>query len=131
MVSLDDLVAISRARLDDAESLLAAARFDAALYIRGYAVEVALKVRICRTLGWSGYPSTNKEFDGYHSFRTHDLETLLHLSGIEREVTTRHFEPWSAVIEWDPEVRYDPIGTTSRQAAMDIVNSARALLGVL
>lgn len=131
MVPVADLVTIARARLDDAESLLAAARFDAALYICGYAIEVALKVRICRTLGWPGYPSTSKEFDRYHSFRTHDLVTLLHLSGIEKEVTTTHFALWSVVIEWGPEVRYDPVGTTSRQAATDIVDAARALLGIL
>ncbi|MCB0065385.1 MAG: HEPN domain-containing protein [Caldilineaceae bacterium] len=71
----------TKARLEDAEVLLAANRYDGAMYLCGYAVELALKARICRTLKWAGYPSTRKEFEGYQSLRTHDLKVLLHLSG--------------------------------------------------
>ncbi len=61
-------------------------RYDGAVYLAGYTVELALKARICEVLNWSGYPATSKEFDGYRSFRTHDLRVLLSLSGRYRQV---------------------------------------------
>lgn len=56
MISTKDLKAIARARLRDAHLLLRAKRFDGAFYLCGYAVELALKARICRTLKWAGFP---------------------------------------------------------------------------
>jgi len=52
---------------------------------------------------WAGFPSTRKEFEGYHSFKTHDLDVLLHLTGIEGRIKTQLFAEWSAVAAWDPE----------------------------
>jgi HEPN domain-containing protein len=43
MISTSDLKAIARARLDDARVLLRGKRFDGAVYLSGYSVEVALK----------------------------------------------------------------------------------------
>ena len=45
-----ELRKIAKARLKDAEALLAAHRYDGAIYLCGYAVELALKARICQTL---------------------------------------------------------------------------------
>ena len=131
MVSIVELRRIARARLRDAEVLLAAGRYDGAIYLCGYAIETALKARICRTLKWPGYPSTRREFEGYQSFRTHDLEILLHLSGIEDKITINHLAAWSIVATWDPNVRYSSIGSTSAQDAADMIQSTKALLGVL
>jgi hypothetical protein len=47
-------------RLKDAKALLAAKRYDGSVYLCGYSVEIGLKARICRTLKWDGFPSTNK-----------------------------------------------------------------------
>ncbi len=131
MLTIAELARIAQARREDAEALIAAHRFDGAVYMCGYAVEVALKARICRTLGWTGYPSTKKEFEGYQSFRTHDLDILLRLSGAESEVKTKHFAEWSVVATWDSNVRYRPIGSASPQDATDMVVSTKILLGVL
>lgn len=131
MVPIQDLLKISQARLEDAEVLLAAARFDGGIYLCGYAVEIALKARICQTLNWPGYPSTRKEFEGYQSFRTHDLDILLHLSGAETTIKTKNLAQWSIVATWDPNVRYRPVGAASPQEARDMVNSTKALLTVI
>lgn len=85
MKSVRDLRSISKGRLRDAEVLLGARRFDGAVYMCGYAVEIALKARACNALGWRGFPESSKEFEGLQSFRTHNLELLLHLSGAEVE----------------------------------------------
>jgi hypothetical protein len=76
MISTKELRAIARARLRDAEVLLRSKRFDGAFYLCGYAIELALKVRICRTLKWSGFPESGQDFKGLQSVKTHDLAIL-------------------------------------------------------
>jgi hypothetical protein len=62
MTKRTELRTLARARLKDAQTLLTTKRYDAATYVCGYAVEMALKARICQTLGWTDFPQTNKEF---------------------------------------------------------------------
>ncbi len=125
MLDRDDLTKIAQARLDDAELLVGAGRYDGAVYLCGYAVEVALKARICKTLRWAGY-RTQK---GYQSFKTHDLDVLLSLSGVEEDVKGRFPDEWWVVTKWDPEVRYKPIGSVSEDKARSMIESAKAVLG--
>lgn len=89
MISIADLKSIGRARLNDAKVLLKGRRLDGAVYLCGYAVEMALKARLCRTLKWSGFPETGAEFQGLQSVKTHNLEILLRLSGVEGKIRTR------------------------------------------
>jgi len=58
MIDVAELDKIAEARLDDARALLTASRYDGATYLCGYAVEVALKARVCRVLNWPTFPST-------------------------------------------------------------------------
>ena len=83
MIATRDLRTIARARLRDAQVLLRAKRFDGAWYLCGYAVELALKARICRTLKWPGFPESAQDFKGLQSVKTHDLDILLRFSGVE------------------------------------------------
>src|SRR5215212_6306727 len=106
MVPIADLRKIAKARLVDADVLFRAGRYDGAIYLCGYAVEIALKARICQALKWTGYPSTSKGFEGYQSFRTHDLVILLHLSGVESKIKSKYFAEWSIVATWKSDVRY-------------------------
>lgn len=115
----------------DAEALLDAGRFDGAAYLGGYVVELALKARICQTLNWASFPQTRSEFRNYSSFKTHDLEVLLHLSGQEDSIRARHLASWSAMAAWGPETRYNPAGTTAERVARQMVEAARTLLGAL
>jgi HEPN domain-containing protein len=131
MILPTELRAIARARLRDAEILLSARRYDGSVYLCGYSVEVGLKARVCRTLKWRGFPSTNKEFEGYHSFRTHNLDVLLRLSGTEVKIKTKYLAEWSVVAMWEPGTRYRPIGTATSADATDMIKSAKILLGVL
>lgn len=128
MITTDDLDGIARGRLEDAQALLDAARYDGAAYLCGYAVEVALKARICGTLAWKGYPYTSGEFTGYASFRTHDLDVLLHLSGVEDRIRSDLLVEWSQVAAWDPSARYRPLGEIRPEDAQQMVSAARKLL---
>lgn len=131
MIPLVELDKIARARLADAETLFAAGRFDGATYVCGYAVEVALKARICRTLNWPEFPSTSSEFHAYRSFQTHDLDVLLRLSGQEPRVKQNHFGLWTTAATWKAESRYNVIGTAQEGESGAMIQAAQALLAVL
>ena len=128
MIAIDELDLISKARLEDAEALFQAGRYDAAIYLCGYAVELTLKARICRTLGWAGYPETNSEFRDYRTYRTHNLNVLLHLSGIEAHLMANFRGEWASISNWNPELRYLPIGSASVERALSMIESTRVLV---
>lgn len=131
MITRTDLIKIARERLKDAEVLLAAGRYDGAIYLGGYVVEIALKNRICKTLKWSGFPQTRSEFQNYQSFKIHDLDVLLSLSGVETKVKTNYIAEWSAVATWNPEARYNPVGRASKTDAELMIEAAKKLLKAL
>ena len=107
MITVEELQTLSRERIEDAKVLYRAGHMDWAMYTCGYAVELALKKKICDTLRWKGYPSSKNEFRDLLSFKTHDLDMLLHLSGVEDEIKEGEvFTEWSIVRAWDPEMRY-------------------------
>jgi HEPN domain-containing protein len=128
MLATQEVRRIASARLRDAEVLMAAKRYDGAVYLCGYAVELALKARICKTLRWPGYPETNKEFDRLSSFKVHDLDILLRLTGRESIVKASYLVEWSAVAAWNPEARYKPIGSANAGDAKLMLDAASVLL---
>ncbi|HYW42024.1 MAG TPA: hypothetical protein VE959_04155 [Bryobacteraceae bacterium] len=130
MISTKEMRAIARARLRDAQVLLRAKRFDGAWYLCGYAIEFALKARICRTLKWPGFPENAQDFKGLQSVKTHDLEILLRFSGIQDRVIAKHLAEWSVVLDWNPEKRYQTNRLTAQQAA-NMVKCVERLLEVL
>ncbi len=131
MIARSDLKKLARARLKDAQILLAGKRYDGAVYVCGYAIELALKARICALLKWSGYPDTRGEFANLTSFRTHDLAVLLRLSGRADRIRTKHLIDWSVVAEWDSESRYRVIGTAKQKDAAIMIESSTSLIRVL
>jgi hypothetical protein len=135
MISSSDLTTTARAYLRAARLLnrKGSGSPDASVYLCGYAVEIALKARTCMTLGWAGYPSDKKDFEGYTSFQTHSLGRLLHLSGVETRITTDPalLAEWSTVLKWNPEQRYNPIGTKTAADATDMIEATGKVLKVL
>jgi HEPN domain len=131
VISIEQLRAISEARLQDAIVLLENDRVDSAAYLCGYAVELALKARICITLSWDGFPQTRGEFEDYSSFRTHKLDVLLMLSGQEKRIKAEQLDEWSSVMPWNPERRYKAVGHSERADVEVMLASATLLLEVL
>ncbi|MGH7598843.1 MAG: HEPN domain-containing protein [bacterium] len=119
---------IARARLEDAEVLLQSGRYDSAVYLCGYAVELALKARICLNLNWNEYPASKAEFRKYQSFKTHELDVLLRLSGVEAIMKNKYLNAWSDVASWNPEIRYKLVGSTSSQEARAMIAATKFLL---
>lgn len=83
------------------------------------------------TLGWAGFPDTNNEFEDYKSFKTHKLEVLLHLSGLESKVRDENDVEWSAVVAWDPSIRYKPVGSAKEAEVKEMISAAEKLLHAL
>ncbi|MHB8792555.1 MAG: HEPN domain-containing protein [Thermoleophilia bacterium] len=131
MIDKNQMKKIARARLGDAQVLLDYKRYEGAIYVCGYAVELALKVRICKTLKWTSFPTSRNEFSNYRSFKTHNLDVLLHLCGIENRIKTELLAEWSAVAQWDPEARYKPIGSANKSDATLMIDATETLLRTL
>lgn len=130
MISRTELKKLARARLVDSKVLYEERRYDGAVYLSGYAIELALKARICRTLKWAEFPLSTKEFESYKSLRTHNLDVLLSLSGIESKIKAGYFTEWSVIATWDPEVRYKST-KAKRTDALAMIDAVERLLRVL
>ena len=122
-----DIRKISSAKLKDAEILLVNGRYDGAVYICGYAIELGLKNQICKKLKWSEYPPGNNR-QNYRSFITHNLEILLSLTGKENLIKTKYFAEWSVVTQWSSEMRYNAIGKILKMDADSMIKSTKILL---
>jgi len=97
--------------------------YDGSVYLAGYAVELALKARICRLLKISEYPQD------LTSFKIHSLEQLKTLAGLAAEFSiTKNkdlFDNWSKAIAWNPEQRYEKAGKYTSATAKVILDSIR------
>lgn len=118
------LQALARLRLREAEALYAAGLYDGCVYLAGYAVELALKSRICKLLDLKNYPL---EFG--QAFKIHKLEQLKVLAGLSAQIdpskNKKLFDNWSKAIEWDPEQRYKAPGGYDAITAKQILDSIR------
>ena len=135
MKPVAELRKTARQHLRDARALYRARRYNGAAYLCGYAVEIALKVRICRSLGWQTFPEKEGVGGRYRSFLQHDLDWLLLLSGRDKKIreSQQLQADWSQVLVWKPEMRYGLPGGVVRNAASvrDMLESAARILDAL
>ncbi|TKJ47575.1 hypothetical protein CEE34_02910 [Candidatus Aerophobetes bacterium Ae_b3a] len=131
MLSRKDIKKIAKTRLTDARILLNNKRWDGAVYLCGYAIELGLKCKICEILNWQEYPETRSEFNDYRTFKTHNLDVLLHLSGIESHIKANYLSDWSIVAKWKPEARYEPVGKVRLSDAKEMLKATQKLLKAL
>lgn len=123
-----ELLELARARMRDAELLYHKKRYDGAAYLSGYAVEFALKARICRQLRWANFPSKDNEFKGKSNFKVHDFDHLLAYTGIAPKIQANCATEWSTMKVWSPDYRYRPIGSATQQDAQGMITSAKILM---
>lgn len=132
MISTADLRSTAREYLRAAKLLRTYRSYDVAPYLCGYAMEIALKARICRTLKWTtGFPETSAEFKLKSNLETHNLEALLEFTGLQDKVKLRFFSDWAIVNKWKPEQRYSPTGTKTLVEAGDMIQATQNLLRIL
>lgn len=100
----EELLKLSVERLEDANVLFRDGRYEGAYYICGYAIEMKLKKKICDTLGWGKFPDYEKDKKLAKKLKTHNLEILLHNSGVEKDISLT--AQWVNVVSWNSEIRY-------------------------
>ncbi len=132
MIAITDLNKTAREYLRAAKLLRTGRSYDVAIYLCGYAVEIALKARNCRTLHWTtGFPETTAEFKLKSNLKTHDFEALLEFTGLQDRIKLRYFADWAIVNKWKPEQRYSPPGTKTLAEADDMIQATQNLLRIL
>jgi HEPN domain-containing protein len=131
MATRAQLKDLARLRLREAEALFSVGLYDGCAYLCGYAVELALKARICASLGIDEYPE--KAGAGIRArlveaFRTHDFDELWLLAGLKNDpsaATQSFVANWSVATRWKPERRYEPEGSYNRNDAEAMLNAIR------
>lgn len=145
MISKRDLRKLVDQKLKDADALMAKKRYATAIYIGGYAIELALKLKICRIFKFSqGFPENRLEFTIYQSssqsqqllvgaitqireIRNHDLNKLLFYSGVEYQIKLNYLTEWALVSDWDPEMRYR-VQKISKNEALNNISAIKILI---
>lgn len=146
MISKPDLKRLINRHMADGKVLLANRRYATAIYISGYAVELALKYKICRLLRFgSGYPETPAEFNLYtrgvsrftgttirsiRDLKIHNLADLLFYSGEQLRFNSQFISEWTIVQSWDVFMRYNP-GIVRKAKAEAFYAAARKLIVAL
>jgi hypothetical protein len=144
MIAKSTLKILLRKRLLDSKVLLANRRYFASIYIAGYALELALKYRICSMMQFNrGFPESKAEFNTYYSdtrkvllrttireirdIRHHKLSLLLRYSGEQVNIEKNFTSAWDCIKNWNPEMRYtDPV--VRKQKARDFLTNCRIVI---
>ena len=112
MESQADILRMAYQKLEEAECLIGFGFFDGAYYLGGYAVELLLKAKVCKTLGiddFFAFDRFKREF--YKPYKVHDYKELMVLSGLysefEKSKTDYVFSAhWDIVYTWNESARY-------------------------
>lgn len=126
MVTREQLRDLAQTKLRETKALFDARLFDGCAYLCGYVIELALKARICATLGLEEYPDKGSRLKD--AFRTHDFDDLKLLARMETDLSLERpvlLSNWSIVTKWKPEWCYEPVGTYNREKAEEILNAIR------
>ena len=101
-------------KIGEANCLFEHEFFDGAYYMGGYAIELLLKAKVCKTLGISDFFLFQKGSrpEAFKPYKVHDYEQLLILSGLYTDFQKALNEEkdfkihWSIVSEWSEKYRY-------------------------
>lgn len=122
-------------KLKDADALLSKRRYGSALYISGYALELALKLNICKIFKFTlGFPEGKADYIIYQNslkhqktlfdtipkikeIKNHDLNKLLFYSGAELNIKLNFLSEWNLIVSWNPEMRYKILKIRKQEAA--------------
>lgn len=145
MISKKTLKELIDQKLKDADVLVANRRYATAIYIAGYALELAFKLKICKIFKFAqGFPENKIEFGIYKNnvksqlllagaitqikdIRNHDLNKLLFYSGVEYQIRLHYLNDWNLVVDWNPEMRYK-VQKVLKSEAVNNVNAVKMII---
>jgi hypothetical protein len=115
MLEINKLQRLISEKLIDTEVLFRNHRTHATVYLAGYAIELALKLKIAEQFNFfDGFPENTSEFNVYlntensrerlkdviteiRQIKNHDLKKLVQFSGLEVQIKINNLESWSFV----------------------------------
>ncbi len=109
MLTKKDLETLADTRLGDARYLFSGARFSAAYYLAGYAVELGIKACIADVFQADVIP--DKSF--VNAIHTHKLDELLGLAGVRKQLQDEMrtngvpAAAWGVASKWTETSRYE------------------------
>jgi HEPN domain-containing protein len=112
---------LAQDRLRDAKTLFDTSSYHGAIYLAGYAVELALKARICQHLGWEKLDES--------ILMKHDLQFLLRFTGLESSRES-FLTQWDLISEWNPEMRYNALKDFQAEEARQFIEASKFLMEV-
>jgi len=142
-----EIINLANAKLKVAEFLLQNNFFDDAYYLGGYAFELLLKAKICKTLAIADFfdfdnlksrklptakSKAGEKENLYKPFKVHDYEQLLILSGLYTEFENKisndliFSADWSVVSKWDESLRYKT--GNNQKDAQSFINSIKNMM---
>jgi hypothetical protein len=138
MITLTDFEDVATARLEDSIVLAMFDRYDGARYLCGFAVEIALKIKISKENNLPSFPETDLEFKAFpiKKIRTHDLVKLRNLSSsAERILKTNrdHQKRFDLLrLNWTVDYRYKKLSGAGIQSdCLELIEAAEYLLKVI
>jgi hypothetical protein len=123
---------LANLRIKEAEALYSAGLYDGAYYLAGYAMELALKARICKILKINDYPDRQNFAKAY---KIHSILDLIYLAGLDTDFRTKMTNPstgvstpfgnnWTTLLSrWNESKRYDSKGSISQSTARDFLDA--------
>jgi HEPN domain-containing protein len=124
MLNMITLQQLAETRKEEAKVLLSNKKYDGAYYLSGYVVELALKACIAKGSKEYDFPDKQRALDSY----THNLNTLLKLSGLKQQYlteinTNKKLElNWAIVKEWSETSRYQKWNKNRAKSMFDAVS---------
>jgi hypothetical protein len=118
-----DFQKVSTLRVSEAKVLIDNGYFAGAYYLLGYSIECALKACISKQVKQYDFPDKKLIIESY----THNLETLLNLSGYKNELYNGFkLDPvleqnWATVKDWKEDSRYNV--TITEKDARDLYSA--------
>lgn len=151
MVTLFNLKYLATQKSKDAEILFSNGRYNGSIYMMGYALELMLKWKISKTLGFkNGFPEDDLEMKNAYThqltsfneintgitlhqikqIRHHTLTELIKYSGIESTIVNLYYREWVVVCGWHPINRYKRQHWTFKRA-QDFMNCSKLILSLI
>jgi hypothetical protein len=134
VISLTDFEKVAHARFEDAVMLAMYDRYDGAIYLCGFAVEIALKIRITKEHQRTLFPEKSYEFKNFNipGIKTHSLVKLRDLLPVPVQslLRNKHFD--NIKINWNVDHRYKKLsGGANEYLCFDLLASVEYLLKVI
>ena len=129
MIPIEDFKQTAYEKLLDAQCLLEGDRYAGSVYLAGYALEIALKVKLCNIHELIEFPENQRETNAItKKWFKHNLEKLEGYTNLN--LNFHYTAAWLKVKNWDVEARYKRLPETQEDST-DFFNSIQILLNAL